>query len=265
MTSRTTQCGQSVALWHIWHLRYLRTKDILDRVQIYGLWVFCYFLWSQDVPLEDLPFDDSNLGEMFKKIATANIFYPNTFSKKLKDFLQRILNQNPAKRISFEQMVLDPWIKELPADVLESLQTEVTSYKKSPFSLYQKPKTELKFIDLSSFFISKLLLRTLDKHESLEIETFTSNLVSGVIVEKIGIIFGEEMTDNLHKCVDGPVTQIKGKFAGKDIFSMRITVMVIDAESSLCLVNFQFVSGSRSGFLASLKKHEKELLDLANK
>ena len=60
----------------------------------------------------EYPFKDSNVGKLVSKIVEAEIEYPKTLSKPAADLLQRILNPNPKTRITLEQIIQHPWIKE---------------------------------------------------------------------------------------------------------------------------------------------------------
>ncbi|KAF5223066.1 putative serine/threonine protein kinase [Trypanosoma cruzi] len=57
-----------------------------------------------------LPFDDSNVGNLFKKIQTATYHVPNTLSAGLADLLRRMLVVNPLERATMEQVMRHPWV-----------------------------------------------------------------------------------------------------------------------------------------------------------
>lgn len=58
-----------------------------------------------------LPFNDSNLMEMYKKIYRGVYQCPNWMSSDLKRFLSRLLDTNPATRITIDQIFQDPWFR----------------------------------------------------------------------------------------------------------------------------------------------------------
>ncbi|RNF05832.1 SNF1-related protein kinase [Trypanosoma rangeli] len=60
-----------------------------------------------------LPFDDCNVGNLFKKIQTANYTIPGTLSEEVTDLLKRMLVVNPLERATMEQVMRHPWV--LPA------------------------------------------------------------------------------------------------------------------------------------------------------
>ncbi|KAL4610891.1 hypothetical protein ACB092_08G085200 [Castanea dentata] len=58
-----------------------------------------------------LPFNDPNLMMMYKKIYKGEYRCPKWFSSDLKRFLSRLLDTNPEKRITIDEMMRDPWFK----------------------------------------------------------------------------------------------------------------------------------------------------------
>ncbi|THG08193.1 hypothetical protein TEA_014368 [Camellia sinensis var. sinensis] len=58
-----------------------------------------------------LPFHDSNLMEMYRKISKANYKCPNWFPSDVRRLLCRILDPNPYTRISIAKIMENPWFK----------------------------------------------------------------------------------------------------------------------------------------------------------
>lgn len=58
-----------------------------------------------------LPFNDPNLMAMYKKIYKGEFRCPKWMSSDLKRFLSRLLDTNPATRITIDQIINDPWFK----------------------------------------------------------------------------------------------------------------------------------------------------------
>ncbi|KAK1426506.1 hypothetical protein QVD17_15180 [Tagetes erecta] len=58
-----------------------------------------------------LPFNDSNLMVMYRKIYTGEFRFPKWFSPDLKRLMKRLLDTNPVTRISVDEIVNDPWFK----------------------------------------------------------------------------------------------------------------------------------------------------------
>ncbi|XP_019167156.1 PREDICTED: CBL-interacting protein kinase 2 [Ipomoea nil] len=62
-----------------------------------------------------LPFHDSNLMEMYRKIGKAQFKCPNWFPPEVRKLLSRMLDPNPATRISMAKIREHPWFKKGPS------------------------------------------------------------------------------------------------------------------------------------------------------
>ncbi|KZV25270.1 CBL-interacting serine/threonine-protein kinase 14-like [Dorcoceras hygrometricum] len=58
-----------------------------------------------------LPFNDTNLMAMYRKIYKGEFRCPKWTSPELKRFLSRILDPNPATRITVNEILVDPWFQ----------------------------------------------------------------------------------------------------------------------------------------------------------
>jgi 5'-AMP-activated protein kinase catalytic alpha subunit len=58
-----------------------------------------------------LPFHDSNLMEMYRRINRGDVKYPQWFSSDLRRFMSKLLDPNPNTRITIEKLVEHPWFK----------------------------------------------------------------------------------------------------------------------------------------------------------
>ncbi|MFS7988165.1 putative protein kinase CAMK-CAMKL-CHK1 family [Helianthus anomalus] len=58
-----------------------------------------------------LPFNDSNLMVMYRKILTGEFRIPRWTSPELKRLLSRLLDTNPVTRITVDEILKDPWFK----------------------------------------------------------------------------------------------------------------------------------------------------------
>ncbi|KAB1204204.1 CBL-interacting serine/threonine-protein kinase 21 [Morella rubra] len=73
-------------------------------------------VWSCGVILFEvlagrLPFDDSSLMNLYKKISRAEYTFPQWFTEDQKKLLSRILDPNPKRRISIPEIVEDGWFQ----------------------------------------------------------------------------------------------------------------------------------------------------------
>lgn len=58
-----------------------------------------------------LPFEESNLMELYKKIFKAEFSIPSWFSSGAKKLIKRILDPNPSTRITFPELLQNEWFK----------------------------------------------------------------------------------------------------------------------------------------------------------
>ncbi|KAH9582061.1 Protein kinase domain [Trypanosoma melophagium] len=58
-----------------------------------------------------LPFDDTNVENLFKKIQTANYIMPSGLSEEVRDLLRRMIVVNPLERATMEQVMQHPWLR----------------------------------------------------------------------------------------------------------------------------------------------------------
>ncbi|XP_062164480.1 CBL-interacting serine/threonine-protein kinase 21 [Alnus glutinosa] len=73
-------------------------------------------VWSCGVILFEvlaghLPFDDSNLMNLYKKISRAEYTFPEWFTEGQKKLLSRILDPNPQRRVTIPDIVEDEWFQ----------------------------------------------------------------------------------------------------------------------------------------------------------
>lgn len=86
-----------------------------------------------------LPFNDPNLMELYRKIYKGEYRCPKWFSPSLKWFLSRLLETDPERRITIDEMLRDPWFKK--------------GYKEVNFHEELEKQEEPKFKDLNAFDI----------------------------------------------------------------------------------------------------------------
>lgn len=79
-----------------------------------------------------LPFDEPNMNDLFKKITEADYTFPSFMSDDAKDLISRILNTDPNKRISLEEVLESPWIKKGTSSALSLELLSLNARKTSP-------------------------------------------------------------------------------------------------------------------------------------
>ena len=122
-----------------------------------------------------LPFNDPNLMAMYKKIYKGEYRCPKWFSSDLKRFLSRLLDTNPEKRITIDEMMRDPWFKK--------------GYKEVNFYDEEVKVEEFKVTELNAFdiisFSSGLNLSGLFDDSCNESDSGLQRFVSTELPEKI--------------------------------------------------------------------------------
>ncbi|KAL8158623.1 LOW QUALITY PROTEIN: hypothetical protein V2J09_000160 [Rumex salicifolius] len=68
-------------------------------------------LWGHFIRVGYLPFDDSNLMNLYKKISAAEFICPPWLSFSAKRLITRILDPNPMTRITSSEILEDEWFK----------------------------------------------------------------------------------------------------------------------------------------------------------
>uniref|UniRef100_A0A0A9HLE6 non-specific serine/threonine protein kinase n=1 Tax=Arundo donax TaxID=35708 RepID=A0A0A9HLE6_ARUDO len=112
-----------------------------------------------------LPFHDSNLMEMYRKISRGDVKYPQWFSSDLRRFMSKLLDPNPNTRITMEKLVEHPWFKKgyKPAVMLAQLHSSnslkdvqavfSTDHKDNEANKVEQTESPLKPASLNAFDI----------------------------------------------------------------------------------------------------------------
>ncbi|KAJ6823206.1 CBL-interacting protein kinase 2-like [Iris pallida] len=183
-----------------------------------------------------LPFHDSNLMEMYRKIGKAEFKCPNWFPSDVRRLLSKILDPNPATRVSIAKIKANPWFRKgLDNKLMKNVQEKE---ERSPLDVSAvfnssendavdckqemvKP-TNLNAFDIISlsagFDLSGLFEDTNRKKEA----KFTSTEPATTIISKL-----EEIAKKLRlkvKKKDGGVIKMEGSKEG------RKGVLAMDAE-----------------------------------
>ncbi|CAI0399490.1 unnamed protein product [Linum tenue] len=105
-----------------------------------------------------LPFSDPNLMGMYKKIYKGEYRCPKWMSADLKRFLSRLLDTNPAARITVDEILTDPWFTKGHKKPIRFHDEEFTTadkfnsdYKESASEASTSTSSSLNAFDLISF------------------------------------------------------------------------------------------------------------------
>nr|XP_016470533.1 PREDICTED: CBL-interacting serine/threonine-protein kinase 14-like isoform X1 [Nicotiana tabacum] len=120
-----------------------------------------------------LPFSDSNLMAMYRKIYKGEFRCPKWTSHGLKLLLTRLLDTNPQTRISIEQIRNDPWFRKGFKEVKSQLDDEF-QFKNSDTNQDGKFLNAFHIISLSSGVNLTGLLNCLGGRDKVDVERFVS-------------------------------------------------------------------------------------------
>ncbi|KAI3901026.1 hypothetical protein MKW92_014039 [Papaver armeniacum] len=222
-----------------------------------------------------LPFQDTNLMEMYKKIARGDFKCPKSFPREVRKLLTKIFDTNPATRISIPKIMDNLWFKK-SLNLSKSFNTELASKEvtipsdaDADFDLYvnggtisdaklelSKP-TNLNAFDIISLSAGLDLSGLFDeKHKKTE-ERFTSQQPSSTIISKL-----EEIAKNLKLKVQkkvGGLLKLEGEKAGrKGVLS--IEAEIFEVTPSFHLVEVKKSSGDTLEYRDILKQEIRPAL-----
>lgn len=207
-----------------------------------------------------LPFQDSNLMEMYRKIGKSEFKFPNWFPSEVRKLLTRILDPNPSTRISIAKIRENPWFRkglnrqskiETVSDVgTVSDASEDCSMASVEKQEPVKPATLNAFdiISLSAGFdLSSLFEEPRSKKET----RFTSWRPASVIIAKL-----EEIAQRLRLKVrkkEGGLLKLEGTKEGRKGL-LSIDAEIFELTSSFHLVEVKKSSGDTLEYQKILKE-----------
>ncbi|CAL9228729.1 unnamed protein product [Arabidopsis halleri] len=152
-----------------------------------------------------LPFRDSNLMELYKKIGKAEVKFPNWLAPGAKRLLKRIFDPNPNTRVSTEKIMKSSWFRkglQLQEEEKESVDEE-TEVEVETNANASAEKEKKRCINLNAFEIISLstgfdLSGLFEKGEEKEEMRFTSNREASEITEKL-VEIGKELKMKVRK------------------------------------------------------------------
>lgn len=79
-------------------------------------------IWSSGIILfalicGQLPFEDSNTGNLYKKIKNGDYSISKFVSSQGRDLIKHILDTNPETRYSFEEIMTHPWFQQIAPEI----------------------------------------------------------------------------------------------------------------------------------------------------
>ncbi|KAK9068951.1 hypothetical protein SSX86_013067 [Deinandra increscens subsp. villosa] len=101
-----------------------------------------------------LPFHDSNLIEMYRKITSARFRFPSSFPVEAKSLVSRMLDPNPVTRISITGIIEHPWFT--TGSVSDPLTKSETVVSSSGYRLEQQQQTVPSGVNCNAFDIISL-------------------------------------------------------------------------------------------------------------
>lgn len=151
-----------------------------------------------------LPFRDSNLMELYKKIGKAEVKFPNWFAPGAKRLLKRILDPNPNTRISTEKIMKSSWFRKGLQEEKESVdeETDVDADANANAEMEKKRCINLNAFEIISLSTGFDLSGLFEKGEEKEEMRFTSNREASEITEKL-VEIGKELKMKVRKKEQG--------------------------------------------------------------
>lgn len=207
-----------------------------------------------------LPFNDSNLMEMYKKIGKAEFKFPKWFAPDVRRLLSKILDPNPRTRISMAKIKENSWFRkglELKLEKPVTLETEIKELAPlhtdgvfeevsencgfiAESKQEQTKPCNLNAFDIisfsSGFDLSGLFEDTAHKKEI----RFTSNKPASIIISRL-----EEICKCLHlkvKKKDGGLFKLEGSNEGRKE-TLGIDAEIFEITPLLHLVEFKKTNG----------------------
>ncbi|XAR68731.1 Non-specific serine/threonine protein kinase [Bertholletia excelsa] len=195
-----------------------------------------------------LPFHDSNLMEMYRKIGKADFKFPNWFPPEVRRLLSKILEPNPKARISIAKIVENSWFRRgfnpkvmtanmegkepatVDVDALFSTSAEERQQLTKP--------SNLNAFDIISFSAGFDLSGLFEENEKKKDERFTSRQTAKTIISKV-----EEIAKSLRLKItkkDRGLLKLEGSKEG------RKGILSIDAEIFEITPTFHLVEVKKS-------------------
>ncbi|KAK8579808.1 hypothetical protein V6N13_142977 [Hibiscus sabdariffa] len=217
-----------------------------------------------------LPFHDTNLIAIYRKISKADYKFPNWFSPEVTKLLSRILTPNPKARISIEKIMTNPWFRKgfnskpvhnkvekalVPVDIDAVFSSEANN------NAFEAKKDMAKLTNLNAFDIISLssgfdLSGLFVENEEKKEVQFTSTHTFSAITSKL-----EVMAQNLKLKVKkhGGLMKMEGSSGGRK-GTLAIDAEIFEFTPSFHLVELRKSSGDTLEFQKTLKQDVRPAL-----
>ncbi|KAK8691814.1 hypothetical protein V6N13_075309 [Hibiscus sabdariffa] len=211
-----------------------------------------------------LPFHDTNLVAIYRKISKADYKFPNWFSPEVTKLLSRILTPNPKSRISIEKIMTNPWFRKgfssKPVhNKVENIDAGFSS--EANCNAFEAKKDMAKLTNLNAFDIISLssgfdLSGLFVENEEKKEVQFTSTHTFSAITSKL-----EVMAQNMKLKVKkhGGLMKMEGSSGGRK-GTLAIDVEIFEFTPSFHLVELRKSSGDTLEFQKTLKQDVRPAL-----
>lgn len=221
-----------------------------------------------------LPFHDSNLIEMYRKIGKAEFKFPNWFSLEVRKLVSKILDPNPNTRVSIRRITESSWFRkgfDLKPTRTQMEEREITGLNPDEIfgpsedsSTAAESKQEqlarpsnLNAFDIISFSAGFDLSSLFEDNERKKEARFTSKQTAKTIISRL-----EDVAKQLKLKImkrDGGVLKLEGGKEGrKGVLSIRAEIF--EVTPTFHLVEVKKSSGDTLEYLKVLKEEIRPAL-----
>jgi 5'-AMP-activated protein kinase catalytic alpha subunit len=221
-----------------------------------------------------LPFHDSNLMEMYRKIGKGEFKFPNWFGPEVRRFLSKILDSNPSSRISMAKIMDHSWFRKgldpkpritrseekepapVDVDAVFGPNENNSSITESKEEELAKP-CNLNAFDIISFSAGFDLSGLFEETDQKKEVRFTANKPASTIISKL-----EDIAKRLRlkvKKKDGGLLKMEGSKAGRKGL-LGIDTEIFEITPLFHLVEMKKTSGDTLEYQKLLKQEIRPAL-----
>ncbi|EEF28664.1 CBL-interacting serine/threonine-protein kinase, putative [Ricinus communis] len=220
-----------------------------------------------------LPFHDSNLMELYRKIGKAEFKFPNWFAPEVRKLLSKILDPNPSTRISMARIMENSWFRKglEPRPLISEIDTtepalvdcdavfnvnESSCTGSEPKQDLAKP-CNLNAFDIISYSSGFDLSGLFEEKEKKKEVRFTANKPAAIIISKL-----EDIAKRLRlktKKKDGGLLKLEGSKEGRKGV-LGIEAEIFEITPCFHLVEMKKCSGDTLEYQRVLKEEMRPAL-----